>query len=175
MNRRGFVKTTLQFGAGISFLGSNFLLDPVTERFDSKPFFILSLAQWSLHKAISETKTLSNLDFAKKARELGFDGIEYVSQLYNLEAGNETASLTRLTADLLRRSADNGIENVLIMIDNEGELAAASKAERTLAIEKHQKWVDAASALGCLQFVSICSVPMRKTILKSGKIQLLMG
>ncbi len=43
--------------------------------------FLNSLAQWSLHKAIWE-KTLNPYDFAAKAKELGFEGIEYVNQLY---------------------------------------------------------------------------------------------
>ena len=45
------------------------------------PFFKLSLAQWSLHKAIFD-KSMDPLDFAEKAKEFGFEGLEYVSQLY---------------------------------------------------------------------------------------------
>ena len=52
------------------------------------PFFKLSLAQWSFHVAMDSLKTMSNLDFAKKGKELGFSGLEYVSQLYELEKGN---------------------------------------------------------------------------------------
>ena len=48
------------------------------------PFFKLSLAQWSLHNAIRE-EGMSPYDFAQKASELGFEGVEYVSQLYTDE------------------------------------------------------------------------------------------
>ncbi|UOB19179.1 sugar phosphate isomerase/epimerase family protein [Abyssalbus ytuae] len=113
------------------------------------PFFKLSLAQWSLHKAIREDKTLSNMDFAKKAKELGFQGIEYVSQLYPLEEGNEQASLDSIVTELKKRSEEYGLKNVLIMIDHEGDLAVNDKAERDKAIEKHKKWVNAAATLGC--------------------------
>ena len=47
----------------------------------SKPFFKISLAEWSLHAPIMEGK-MDPMDFAEKANEMGFEGIEYVSQLY---------------------------------------------------------------------------------------------
>lgn len=148
MNRRLFLKNTGLAGAGISLAGpvTSWLMEN-TLLTDSKPFFRLSLAQWSLHKAILETKTLSALDFAKKARALGIEAIEYVNQLYNPELQN--MGLDKLVKELDKRSKDNGVRNVLIMIDGEGELAALSKTERDDAIAKHSKWVDAAAELGC--------------------------
>ena len=47
---------------------------------NAKPFFKLSLAQWSFHRQIINGE-MSPLDFARKASELGFEGIEYVSGL----------------------------------------------------------------------------------------------
>ena len=47
----------------------------------------LSLAQWSLHKPIF-AGTEDPMDFAETAKELGFDGLEYVSQLYRNENVN---------------------------------------------------------------------------------------
>ena len=44
-------------------------------------FFKLSLAQWSLNKPIFAGE-LDPMDFAQRASELGFDGIEYVNQFY---------------------------------------------------------------------------------------------
>ena len=107
------------------------------------------MAQWSLHKAILETKTLDPLDFSKKAKELGFDAVEYVNQLYTIDQANATVSINNLVKELKKRSSDNGVNNVLIMIDGEGELAAVSKASRDEAIAKHSRWVDAAHGLGC--------------------------
>ncbi|RZK11704.1 MAG: sugar phosphate isomerase/epimerase [Flavobacterium sp.] len=151
MNRRLFLKNTAQFGLAVS------LLHPMKALFTEdgspydnfKPFFKLSLAQWSLHKAINEEKTLSNLDFARKAKELGFQGVEYVTQLYTIDKGNEISSRNKLVKELKLRSNDNGIENVVIMIDNEGELASTSREERTSAVENHSKWIDMAAELHC--------------------------
>ncbi len=149
MNRRLFIRNTGLTGLGLSLAGTAVpsLAEWLTHNDNAKPFFKLSLAQWSLHKAILETKTLSPLDFAKKAKSLGFEAVEYVNQLYAAEL--EKQSLDKLVATLKKRSRDEGVKNVLIMIDNEGELAALAKADRDDAIAKHAKWVDAAHELGC--------------------------
>ena len=44
----------------------------------------LSLAQWSLHRYV-ENEQKSPFDFASQAKKLGFEGLEYVSQLYKHE------------------------------------------------------------------------------------------
>jgi sugar phosphate isomerase/epimerase len=116
-----------------------------------QPFFKLSLAQWSLHKQIMAGE-MSPLDFAQKANEFGFEGIEYVSQLYTDELkknpDSKAAMQTLLTA-LKEKSITYNVKNVLIMVDNEGDLASAVEAERDEAVENHKKWVDAAQFLGC--------------------------
>lgn len=111
------------------------------------PFFKLSLAQWSLHKAIEDDKTLNPLDFAQKASELGFEGIEYVSQLYTEEI--KKMGMNSLLDSLKAKSELFEVENVLIMIDDEGDLASTDVAKRNQAVENHKKWVDAAQYLGC--------------------------
>lgn len=111
------------------------------------PFFKLSLAQWSLHKAIRNEKTLDPLDFAQKAKELGFDGIEYVSGLYNEKL--KTMGMDALKDSLKAKSAKYGVENVLIMVDGEGNLSSTDENERNQAVKNHKKWVDVAAFLGC--------------------------
>ncbi|WKK66973.1 sugar phosphate isomerase/epimerase family protein [Lutimonas zeaxanthinifaciens] len=116
-----------------------------------KPFFKLSLAQWSLHKAIFAGE-LSPIDFAQKASELGFDGIEYVSQLYTkeLEKGDDPqAAMDNLLKTLKENSETYNVANVLIMVDGEGHLATVNDEERAQTVENHKKWVDAAKYLGC--------------------------
>ena len=112
-----------------------------------EPFFKLSLAQWSLHKAIIEDKTLDPIDFAEKAKTLGFGGIEYVSGLYTLHI--DKMGMQSLLDTLKAKSEESGVENLLIMIDGEGDLASPEEKERDEAVEKHKKWVDAAEFLGC--------------------------
>lgn len=109
-------------------------------------FFKLSLAQWSLHRTIQGDQ-LDPLDFAEKAKAMGFEGIEYVSGLYSKQL--ESMGMEALQETLKAKSEAHGIDNVLIMIDGEGDLAASDENERNQAVENHKKWVNAAEFLGC--------------------------
>jgi sugar phosphate isomerase/epimerase len=118
---------------------------------ESTPFFKLSLAEWSLHRAIREDG-MSPLDFAQKASELGFEGVEYVSQLYSEELKkdeNPAVAMQNLLKTLKEKSQTYNVVNVLIMVDNEGHLADPDAEERAKTVENHKKWVDAAKYLGC--------------------------
>nr|WP_322623262.1 sugar phosphate isomerase/epimerase family protein [uncultured Flavobacterium sp.] len=112
----------------------------------NKPFFKLSLAQWSLHKTI-QSGQFHKLDFALKAKDLGFDAVEYVSRFYMEESKNTTA-FTALLKEMKSRSNDSGVHNLLIMVDGEGALASDNKNEREAAVNNHKKWVDAVATLG---------------------------
>jgi sugar phosphate isomerase/epimerase len=48
-----------------------------------------------------------------------------------------------------RRARDNGVEQLLIMVDLEGSLATLDEVARKRAVENHYKWVHAARYLGC--------------------------
>lgn len=110
---------------------------------EAKPELKLSLAEWSLHKTLFDGK-MTNLQFAAKAKELGFGGIEYVNQFFKDKAEN-TAYL-----DSLNAAAKNaGVQQVLIMIDGEGYLGEADSIRRDSAVNAHKKWVTAAKYLGC--------------------------
>lgn len=114
-------------------------------------FCKLSLAQWSLNKAIRGGE-MDPMDFAEKAKLMGFSGIEYVNHLYEKsykDAPNTLEAIKSLGKNLLTRSKDNGIENLLIMIDGQGDLAASDKKARTEGVDQHKKWVDLANFLGC--------------------------
>lgn len=123
----------------------------VSENQNQKPFFKLSLAQWSLHRQIFNGD-LDPIDFAENANELGFSGIEYVSAFYGQqikEAANQEAAMQELLNTLKAKSEEFNVENVLIMVDGEGDLATPDEEERKTAVENHKKWVDAAQFLGC--------------------------
>jgi L-ribulose-5-phosphate 3-epimerase len=106
--------------------------------------FKISLAEWSLHKALFG-KQITNLDFPKIAREqYGIEGVEFVNQFFKDKARDEA-----YLKDLKERANASGVTCVLIMIDGEGDLSAEKQDERTKAVENHKKWVDAAAALGC--------------------------
>lgn len=107
-------------------------------------FFDISLAQWSLHKALFGGD-LDNLDFAATAKnEFGISAVEYVNQFFKDKA-TDTAYLNELN----KQAEDNGVENVLIMCDGEGALGDPDPQKRQQAVENHHKWVTAAKYLGC--------------------------
>ena len=115
------------------------------------PNFKLSLAQWSIHKMINEGG-LDPYAFAEKAHDWGFEGLEYVSQLYSKElqpTNYGPEAMANFVAKSLAESEKYGMQNLLIMIDGQGNLATTDTAERQAAVENHYKWVDAAAALGC--------------------------
>lgn len=117
----------------------------------SEPFFKISLAQWSIHKKIID-EGMNPYDFAKTAKSWGFDGLEYVSQLYSRELAkydNVEEAMKNLVCRLKQESEAANIQNLIIMVDGEGDLASLDESERNESVKRHKKWVDAAEALGC--------------------------
>ena len=154
MKRREFIQNSLAAGLGATAFGSfatfNHKMSHLSSPSLATPFFKLSLAQWSLHKAIQNGE-LNPYDFAAKARELGFEGIEYVSQLYTdvMKSKNKSAALKKFIKTSTAKAKENGVENLLIMIDGEGDLAVRSARKRTKAINNHKVWIETAAAMGC--------------------------
>jgi sugar phosphate isomerase/epimerase len=102
----------------------------------------ISLAQWSLHRAI-QSRLTTNLDLPRIAREqFGIEGLEFVNGLWEAP-----------TQDYVRRLKNNmaktGTTAVLIMVDGEGFMGHADKETRMRAARNHYKWVDIAAELGC--------------------------
>jgi sugar phosphate isomerase/epimerase len=152
LNRRRFVRGTLGICAALG-LDRSFRAAGAAPAPGNAPGqppagkigdFKISLAEWSLHKALFK-KQIDNLDFPRIAHEqYGIDAVEFVNQFFKDKA-NDSAYLKELKA----RASDSGVTCVLIMIDGEGDMSAVDKAERMQAAENHKKWVDAAAALGC--------------------------
>lgn len=110
----------------------------------NKMFFKISLAEWSLHKTLFAGK-MTNMEFPEVAKKVyGIDAVEYVNAFFK-----DKASDFAYLGELNQRAKDNGVKNVLIMIDGEGNLADKDKAVRDKAVENHYKWVEAAKFLGC--------------------------
>ncbi|MBM3787212.1 MAG: sugar phosphate isomerase/epimerase [Acidobacteria bacterium] len=103
--------------------------------------FKVSLAQWSLHKAI-QSRLMTNLDFPRIAREqFGISGLEYVNQLWHAPVADY---VRRLKA---AQTATN-TQCVLIMCDGEGFMGHPEKSQRMAASSNHFKWVDITAELG---------------------------
>jgi sugar phosphate isomerase/epimerase len=109
----------------------------------ASPLFSISLAQWSLHRALF-AGTLDHLDFPKAAkRDYAIDAVEYVNAFFKEKAA------PAYVAQLKKRCDDEGVTSLLIMCDGEGALGDADDAKRAQAVENHKKWIEAAKALGC--------------------------
>ncbi|MGJ1421710.1 TIM barrel protein [Sphingobacterium spiritivorum] len=137
-SRRDFLKNLGLATAGVA-------LAPNLDLFAAKkPWFEISLAEWSLHKTLFKGD-LKNIDFPEFAvKKFGIHAVEYVNQFFKDKAKDMT-----YLKDLNQHAKDNGVRNVLIMIDGEGYLGDEDTAKRKEAVENHYKWVDAAAFLGC--------------------------
>ena len=126
-SRRSFLQTAALAAAGIPLLSNESFGKDIM----AKERFKISLAEWSLHRALW-AKEMTNLDFPVKAvKDFGIHGVEYVSTFFK---DTSTAYLN----ELLKITKDNGVTNVLIMIDGQGSLGDADQATRNKAVENHQ-------------------------------------
>src|SRR5215216_1234273 len=140
-DRRSFLKQSAQVTTGLALLN---LAGQEAWARKPKQLFQISLAQWSLHRALF-SKQLDNLDFARAAKnDYGIDAVEYVNQFFK-----DKAKDNKYLAEMKKRARDLGVKSRLIMIDGEGALGDADNAKRTQAVENHYKWVEAAKFLGC--------------------------
>ena len=162
MKRRNFIHRSTQAGVALSILGMAACKQASKKEEapegsgaespnETEPFFSLSLAQWSMHRMIWEGEMDPYL-FAEKAKAWGFSGLEYVSGLYyqELEAASFSPEAMQQFVDRCNEeAAKHGMQNLLIMVDRQGDLATSEEADRIAAVENHHKWVDAAAAMGC--------------------------
>ena len=144
--RRELLATGARLGAlsglgACTFTGGD-PVDPIVS--EASTTFRISLAEWSLHRAL-QAGEMDHLDFAAAARgEYGLEAVEYVNSFFKDKATDEL-----YLSEMRTRAEDEGVQSLLIMVDGEGALADADDAARARAIENHHKWLDAASFLGC--------------------------
>ena len=139
-SRRNFLRTSAAAGAVAA------LPSAATRAFadhHKEPAFKISLAEWSLHKALQGGK-MTNLDFPGYAKKVGIEGIEFVNQFFKDKPKDET-----YLAELKKRCEDNGVKSLLIMCDGLGQLGAPDDADRKVSVENHKPWLAAAKFLGC--------------------------
>lgn len=141
-DRRKFIQQL-----GLSAIGAGIATSlPWSEAYaeaDRKPFFEISLAQFSFASEFFSGKH-NTLDFPGRAKkDFGIGAVEYVSMFF-ADKATDAAFLKELN----QRAKDNGVKNNLIMVDDEN-IADTDTAKRNHAVESHYKWVDAAKVLGC--------------------------
>lgn len=144
VDRRQFLIVTSGVLAGLTAGVTRRVLAATTATQESEPLYGISLAEWSLHRTIFDGK-LDHLDFVLVAKN-GFDidAVEYVNQFFKDKAKDQS-----YLAEMKRRADHLGVKNLLIMIDNEGDLGNPDAARRKQAVENHYKWIEAAKFLGC--------------------------
>lgn len=137
MKRRSFIHNSL---LGATALAINPLITGCTKPKDLQ----ISLAQWSLHRAFWDNK-LDPVDFASIARDTyDIDAVEYVNGFYADSAGDDNFW------NKMKESSDlAGVKNLVIMVDDEGDLGTSDPSQRKKAVENHYKWVNAAKILNC--------------------------
>lgn len=162
VSRRNFLKSAGWLGAGAVLASAGALSFTPEEE-----LFRISLAEWSVNRmifgkarekgwnefarllkedfaSIEKQSVMTNLQFPRFARELGFEAVEFVNTCFFDKAKNQT-----YMAELKNVCKEEGIKSVLIMCDNEGEVGHPDNTERLKTIENHKKWIDAAAFLGC--------------------------
>ncbi|MES2696609.1 MAG: sugar phosphate isomerase/epimerase family protein [Verrucomicrobiota bacterium] len=143
-SRRSFLKSAAALGAVAAVLPAS---KSVAAAPAGKEKFKIGLAQWSLNKRFLKrpgAEPLDNLEFAKIARSVGIDGIEYVNQMFKDKVGDQA-----YLGEMKKRAAGEGVKSLLIMVDGEGQLGAPKEEARAKTIENHVKWLEAAVFLGC--------------------------
>ena len=137
ITRRTFVKT-VGAAAGAAVVGLP------ESAMATKRDFDISLATWSLHRAVGRGKKQRDmLDVPQIAGDdFGIHAIELVNQMMS---GKDKSYIDKLAAN----AAKNNSKFLLIMIDSAGNAGAGSEQGRAAAVRKHGEWIDAAADLGC--------------------------
>ena len=150
MKRRSLLKSALAAGMGAAVIPGKTMTASATGAAEGKtgsPKYNISLAEWSLRDWLRSGK-ISNLEFGETAKkEFGIEAVEYVSTFFE---GKETDQ--SYLRELKKRTDDEGVRNVLIMVDmwgDGGAIASPDESKRKMAAQNHHKWVDTAKYLGC--------------------------
>ena len=107
IQRRQFLK---QAGLALGALSTGPLLGAA-----KAPLFEISLAEWSLHKALFAGK-MDHLNYARVAKsEFGIHAVEYVNQFFK-----DKATDANYLKEMRTRAEGEGVRSLLIMIDGEG-------------------------------------------------------
>jgi sugar phosphate isomerase/epimerase len=141
LKRRDFLKFSASIAGGLAATGlRGSLLSDI-----KKPVaFKISLAEWSLHRAL-RSKEIDHLDFYSIAKnEFDISAVEYVNTFFFDKAKDAT-----YLKEMKTRAHDLNVKSLLIMCDSEGNLGDPDNSKRKTAVENHYKWAEAAKFLGC--------------------------
>lgn len=138
-NRREFLAAAAIGGCALRFAPSLVAADK-----DDPDRFPIGIQEYTFHRWLSDGK-LKHLDYPALAKsKLGVTHIEYWNRPFD---GRHTDK--EFVGELVKRTTDEGMKNVLILVDAKDQLDAPDSAERQRAIDEHKGWIDCANQLGC--------------------------
>ena len=141
LKRRDFLKFGASIAGGVAATG---LRGSLLSDIKKSMVFKISLAEWSLHRAL-QSKEIDHLDFYSVAKkEFDISAVEYVNTFFFNKAKDAT-----YLKEMKTRADDLSVRSLLIMCDNEGNLGDPDDSKRKTAVENHYKWAEAAKFLGC--------------------------
>ena len=107
--------------------------------------FHIGIQEYTFNRWLKSGK-LNHLDYpALVKKELGISYVEYWNRPFD---GKHTDPA--YVGELAKCTRNEGIQNVLILVDEKHELDHADKLERDKSIDLHKAWIDCAEQLGCL-------------------------
>ena len=141
LKRRDFLKFNASIAGGLAVTG---LGGSLFSDIKKPAAFKISLAEWSLHRAL-RSKEIDHLDFYSIAKnEFDISAVEYVNTFFFDKAKDAT-----YLKEMKTRAHDLNVKSLLIMCDSEGNLGDPDDSKRKTAVENHYKWAEAAKFLGC--------------------------
>ena len=102
----------------------------------------ISLATWSINQTFFKGGWKMKDLFRIVRDDFGLDGIEHVNQFFDVPTESNLKEWNKLAKEY-------GLQNVLIMVDGEGEMVSKNPAVRKQSVINHRKWVDIAAYMGC--------------------------
>ena len=142
MKRREFITKSLTGSAAIMATGT--LISSKSHNGSTIASPKISLAQWSLHRTLEKGEIHAE-DFVSIAFEkYQIGAVEYVNAFYRNFAKDQ-----KFWNNMKKRADDIGVNSLLIMVDNEGDLGDTDDKRRKEAVENHYKWLEAAKILEC--------------------------
>ena len=131
-------------GLGLGVLSAPSLSKLFAQAKNAPDRFRIGIQEYTFHRWLKDGK-LTHLDYPALCKEkLGIESVEYWSRPFGGKHLDRS-----YVGELKKRTVGEGIENVLILVDEKNELDHANKDQRDKSVEAHKGWIDCAAQLGC--------------------------
>ena len=131
-------------GLGLGALSAPSLSKLFAQTKNSPDRFRIGIQEYTFHRWLNSGK-LTHLDYPALCKDkLGIESVEYWSRPFGGKHLDRS-----YVGELKKRTVGEGIENVLILVDEKNELDHANQDQRDKSVEAHKEWIDCAAQLGC--------------------------